>query len=598
MPPEELQEKTREYWDSCRRLGEPERNRRYLEELLPLEMDDASGRGAFPPDSRRSGLLVLMLGFSVEPLLQSILAYRPREVLVVYSRSYETVREDIEGVEQFSRFRKLVASLCRQPWASRYLVDRDLWRRVCGPPTRADGADSPVEVFDAIRSWVIPTLRQEPGLRERIIIDITGAKKSMVTGAYLFATFARVPVSYVDFDLYDPDYQRPYGFTCRFEILESPADGYHLDAWRRAHQQYQHAAYGALSETLRAIIDGMENGRGLFSPHDIDATRRLHTMACCYASWAEGDYRGALAHWQTAGRPEIVLPSAVEHLAAVWPERVSGCAANAFPEDLMRLESGPAIPSDSSQPLPDAGAVQRGSHSRVLKESLFGRRDLMALYVQDEINKIGNLIAFTDDFRSALLRAAGLNEVLLKYRVIQHWRDGQIDGQIECHVQTGRTKQGDREYGQPFPASALTAGQRQAIDSRFSDVSSARALVAFLQDRKWLNLQPVHGEDGECASTGLGIRRSTAPDPPANGPGTLDAMSLANCRNKAAHFTLPVTRALATEALDLAQRSASAYGLVSAGPRAPGPVTSWDTFARAIEFLPPFDDKPAAEGES
>lgn len=521
------------------------RQARYLEEVLADEIEHARAR--LDAVGTRGGLLVLMLGWSVEPLLLSILAHRPSEVLVVHSCHYQTAADKpLNGRAWFRRFKELVEEMAETSAIEG--LDGFVAPRVTASPDRPLGVDKPEQVFDAIRRWVIPKLTGDPTLRGRIVIDITGAKKSMVTGAYLFATFARATITYVDFDRYDPDYQRPYGFSCRFEPLESPEDGYHLDAWRRAYQQYRHSAFGALIETLDGVLGQMRRIEDLFGPADIDATERLREMARCFARWAEGDYKGALAAWEKAGSPEGMLPSAVPPLAN-WPDAVFGLVDGGLPRDLLMLETGS---KDECKPR--------------LGGSIFNDPERLLTYARDEIEKVRRLVEYSDDYRSALLRAAGLNEVLLKYRVIERWLARGVEIKRE---------------GQDV---AFDDVDQMAIENGISGVSNAANFIKFLEGR-------------ELKAGGYKLRIPEAEGADESPAVTLTSRGLARLRNKAVHFTLPVTEKLAREAHARAELSVNKVDATGRKWSCRDFTPGWDALCNAcgIGFLPPLD--PADDEE-
>ena len=66
--------------------------------------------------------------------------------------------------------------------------------------------DRPDAVFQGLCEHVLPD--RQAG--KRVIVDVTGAKKSMVAGAFLFAAYADMPISYVDFDEYDEEMQEVF----------------------------------------------------------------------------------------------------------------------------------------------------------------------------------------------------------------------------------------------------------------------------------------------------------------------------------------------------------------------------------------------------
>lgn len=115
--------------------------------------------------------------------------------------------------EYGEQVRSAVAHLIRQHWfyaePKRHLQPPNI---DCEPI----GAATPPHVFQALLKHLYGD--------SNVIVDITGAKKSMVAGAFLYAAFANVPVSYVDFDddKFNPEHAKPYGYACRIGRLVNP----------------------------------------------------------------------------------------------------------------------------------------------------------------------------------------------------------------------------------------------------------------------------------------------------------------------------------------------------------------------------------------
>ena len=87
----DLRRATRKYWNlGPPELSDDERLAWYAENLLPKEIECARRRGNRLP-SEGCEVLALMLGFSFEPLMQVIAAYRPQEVLLVINARYDVV---------------------------------------------------------------------------------------------------------------------------------------------------------------------------------------------------------------------------------------------------------------------------------------------------------------------------------------------------------------------------------------------------------------------------------------------------------------------------------------------------------------------------
>ena len=388
-----LKRETEKYWEKLRRNY---RNRKpvwreYVRGLLPLEME-----GKHAPEPCHT--LVLLVGHSIEPLLQSVWAYRPQELLLVLSRQYG---EETSGGDFAKDLRDLLSLL---PEDRRVLDERI---------SQVIVQARPAEVFRAL----VERVRE----RESVVIDITGAKKSMVAGAFLYAAYADVPVSYVDFDdaAYSTRYGRPYGYASYVQMFRNPYTVFALRDWERVQRLYNsyhfREARRLLEDEILPVMRGCpeEAEDSYFEPEHIAAAERLARVLHCYELWDAGDFHTAGEKTQEVRAQGLAFdpPTAVESLGPIWPRAPGGLevqsAAGRLLDDHKRLTTGGGAPADS----------------------FFCQTDRIVIYAEDELERIGRLIEHNEDYRSALLRAASLNEVLLKARLARLWYEGKLVGQ-------------------------------------------------------------------------------------------------------------------------------------------------------------------------
>ena len=159
----------------------------------------------------------------------------------------------------------------------------------------------------------------------------------------------------------------------------------------------------------RVITSGLPQRRWpRSSPQEHNpAAKRLLEVVRFYEAWDDGDYARAgrlLADLQRE-LPAFTPPVAVKLLSAVWPS-VSAALA------------------------PQAAAIQLlQQHTRLRQTpgSIFESNELLLAYARDELARIERLVDANEDNRSALLRAAGLDELLLKARWLRLWQRGWIE---------------------------------------------------------------------------------------------------------------------------------------------------------------------------
>ncbi len=383
-----LKELTERYW---LQLEQNSRNRlsvwrsTYVPKLLVYELAYMKAHHAFP--EQPCATLVLLVGHSVEPLLQAICAYQPSEVVLVLSRHYG---RDLTGEDFSAVLRDLICRLGPQHGLSE--------RKITIVPQEVDG--SPEAVFQALRE----TVRS----RDEVVIDITGAKKSMVAGAFLYAAYANVPVSYVDFDdeQYNVHQQRPYGFASTIRIFANPYNQFALRDWERVQQLYNHYHFREAARLLESGILDMVRPPRFEDGHRV-AAKRLLTALRCYTLWDSGDFRGASAAAATL-RSEGVdfpAPTAVEVLGAIWPEDVSDRPAQEAAGALLAWHENLKLGSGDPH------------------QSFYLCERWLIPYAEDELARIQRLYTYNEDNRSALLRSASLNEVLLRARDLALKRD-------------------------------------------------------------------------------------------------------------------------------------------------------------------------------
>jgi hypothetical protein len=384
-----LKNATEKYWKKLRRNHDDPlpTQREYVRELLPQEME---GKEAPQPCKT----LVLLVGHSIEPLLQSVWVYRPQTLLLILNRQYG---ETLSGWD----FAGQICTLLSELPLERQIESSKVLKCVIDEAT-------PAQVFSVL-------LRKARG-RPEVVIDITGAKKSMVAGAFLYAAYAHVPVSYVDFDdaMYNTEYGRPYGCASEIRAFENPYNVFALRNWERVRELYLsyhfREACRLLEEEIKPVMAALS-----FEPNPDIAVERLAQALRCYDLWDAGDFSASREVSQELQKQGVDFdpPTAVTLLADVWPHVEQGTVPRQAADDLSSehkaLAEGDGTPANS----------------------FFCCEAWLVTYAKDELARIRRLIDSNEDYRSAFLRAASLNEVLLKARLAGLWRDGKLQAPAE-----------------------------------------------------------------------------------------------------------------------------------------------------------------------
>jgi hypothetical protein len=382
----ELKGRTLQYWEKIPGYD------CYIKELLGRELKHVKSQ----PDGieRLRGVgkpvhtLALTVGESFEPLLQVVCVLRPKRVVLILNSSYgETPGSDHgEDLKQFMLNLSQAADLPDNMRPELHACDFCLVELA---------NDTPTQVFRALRK-AMQKAEAEPPEGSTNVVDITGAKKSMVVGAFLYAAHSGLPITYVDFDEYDKDRGRPYGYTCRIGEIANPYEAFHLRDWeqvRRLYNSYNFRDARALlgkprdgdipgvriMGTMSNTLDEDREGRSLYEQVDVNKVAQLARIVEMYEAWDSGDFSKATEF--AAEIPESVTPSAVTTLGANWP--------------IVSAESTQSWPTD-----------------------IYADASKLRIYAYDELKRIERLIDIYQDFRSAFLRSGGLSEVLVAARIV------------------------------------------------------------------------------------------------------------------------------------------------------------------------------------
>lgn len=359
----------------------------YINDLLGRELQHAASQ----PDGaiRLRGVgqpvhtLALTVGESFEPLLQVVCVLRPKRVVLILNSFYGDTPGSDRGVDLKQLMLKLsqVSNLPEGMRPELHSGDFDLVELT---------KDTPTQVFRALRQAMQKPEAQPPEGSTNVV-DITGAKKSMVVGAFLYAAHSGLPITYVDFDEYDTQWGKPYGYTCRIGEIANPYEAFHLRDWEQVRRLYTSYNFREAYQLLKVIthamscaIEGDGAGEKLFEDKDTNKVRNLGVALQMYEAWDSGNFRRA-ANYST-DIPCDELPSAVTVLGKNWFE-VTSSGVSGGPTDF------------------------------------YADHQSLEVYAVDEISRIGRLIHHNQDYRSAFLRAGGLNEVILTARLVSQIQD-------------------------------------------------------------------------------------------------------------------------------------------------------------------------------
>jgi len=365
-----LQKTTKEYWRTYDHTNIDRSLERYIrkeidglngQSLLEAELDTARKTGRITTQSCKT--LVLMVGYSLEPLLQSVCVYQPQKIILL-------LNQEGYGEEEWCVFANhLVEAI--DHLKTKKLLETDVQipgkNKHQGYPVE----DNPRSVFQKL----VAVLQNENDM-DGVVIDVTGGKKSTVSGAYLYAAYAGTRISYVDFDEYDPKHRRPYGYSCKIGGLSNPYQSFALREWERVRglygrYQFREAIRVLNEEILPAVEKWQSNAKA--------SVQQMVAFLAFYEKWDSGDLREA--HAALINLPEFNQPDAVTILGPAWY------------------------------------GFSDGKFTKMPKH-FYGKKEWVKGYACDELARIQRLIECNEDYRSALLRAGSLNEVVMLTRMV------------------------------------------------------------------------------------------------------------------------------------------------------------------------------------
>lgn len=364
IPEETLKNATDYYWDIthedyiCKPIKEL-----YDKSLLQAELDWAKNHDQIK--IKPCETLVLLVGLSLEPLLQSVCVYKPQKVMLILNKDGYTLKEH----EEWDVFARFVIEMIKK-LHEKSLIEKNpqfLGENGLGFPT----PDNPDDVFGTL----VKVLHDE----KDAVIDMTGGKKSMVTGAFLYAAYSGIRISYVDFENYNAKHRRPYGYTCKIGELTNPYQKFALREWERVRELYEKYQFEEAARVLSNITETMRK----VIPESGELVKKLKSYFDYYAKWDRGDFYGARQAAISLGFPEELQPTAVVELGDGW----------------YQIE---------------------GSEFRYKNKAkdFYGNEKVIQIYVCDEIERIGRLIEKNEDYRSAFVRAGGVNEIIMLARIV------------------------------------------------------------------------------------------------------------------------------------------------------------------------------------
>ena len=379
-----------DFWDLYLVKAQTERGDQQKEKsLLEYEMEYA-GQQACLPAYHDNTTLVILVGESLEPLFQSIWAHNPRRLIPVVNEWYPPAKGSngpIQGIVHWEYIRDLIEKMLQKP------ARNDNWQLTPLPQVKNRVPPNKSHIFKSVKDdpKTIFTYLQNQ-LRDdllnpdcRVVVDITGAKKTMVAGAYMLAAYSDARICYVDTeghhdDKKGPFHGRPYGFACHFRDVTNPVKELSLQNWDKLGELYDQYNF---ANALNLLPDATDKAYAEFP----EVTNLRHFLHMCHY-WEIG--RLALA-WEEAQKlPEQLqpyVPLAVKELHACWPQ----------PESAEKTDT------------------------------LFNQTRNVVIYVYDELHRVERLRSNQETYRDAFSRAYAVYETLFKARLVRLFIEKELD---------------------------------------------------------------------------------------------------------------------------------------------------------------------------
>ncbi|MFQ6119190.1 MAG: TIGR02710 family CRISPR-associated CARF protein [Methanosarcinales archaeon] len=205
--------------------------------------------------------LILLVGFSPEPLILSKSALEPECVYLLYSRETRSLLDNI------------VSETGLKP--SEYSADL---------VESSDASD----IYERIKNkWI------EWGKKKNIAVDITGGKKSMVGGASMAGALLGFDLLYVDYDKYIPSLRKPEPGSEIIVKLRNPYDVFGDLQKEKAIELFNKHNYQRSKELFEELKEKVNDPR----PYEI-----LFKLALGYEQWNRFEYAGAKSNLESALR--------------------------------------------------------------------------------------------------------------------------------------------------------------------------------------------------------------------------------------------------------------------------------------------------------
>ncbi|MGB8247111.1 MAG: hypothetical protein WCE98_03770, partial [Chlorobium sp.] len=220
-------------------------------------------------------LLISIAGFSLEPIMHTVLTLRPKNLLFVFSKESSLV-----GKKDVNAFDRLQALITCHGEGYQPKIDQEI----------LEVADAPY-VFSVVRDAI--TKADSPA---RVAIDVTGGKKSMDASAFLAASlFEEVAIYYVDYASYNTDKGFPVWGSEFLNKLENPYKVFGVREEQLIKEFWDKADFPAVVKFIKLCTDEEkeETAKKYGLTAKFEQLKVVKKAAECYTEWRIFDYQKA-----------------------------------------------------------------------------------------------------------------------------------------------------------------------------------------------------------------------------------------------------------------------------------------------------------------
>ena len=227
----------------------------------------------------------------------------------------------------------------------------------------------------------------------------------MVAGAFLYAAYSNAAIAYVDFEDYDPKYQKPYGYLCKIRALDNPYQKFALRDWEQIQYMYGSYSFSAALNLLNGMSEMFTSESKFFEENHKKAVEKFKILIEIYQKWDSGAYHEAKNIYEKSKLSgdmwinDFKLPTVIKQFDGIFP----------LSKSMVKLLEEYNFLKNNKEPISKIREIGKECRNKILKNPSWAY-----FYSWDEIHKAKRL----EDYRSAILRVATVSELLIYFRVI------------------------------------------------------------------------------------------------------------------------------------------------------------------------------------